>query len=93
MFPAQQTVDGLRIGKIVEPLDERDWPTALFCGVIIPTIPTDGNTVVAGKPLFRAGGQQLLTLPEQELFQINFTGTVFLIVCKMNVWDYVSPLP
>ena len=91
MFPAQQTGDGLRVGKIVELLDERDWPAALFCGVIIPAVSAYGDAVVAGKPFFKTGGQQLLSLPEQELFQINFAGAAFLIVCKMNVRNMSHP--
>ena len=55
--------------------------------MIVPLISPDGDTVVAGKPLFKAGGQQPLALPQQELFQINFAGAALLVVCKMDVWD------
>lgn len=88
MFPAQQTGDGLRIGKVVELLDEGDWPAALLCGVIVPLISPDSDAVVTGKTFFKTGGQEPLALPQQELFQIDFTGTALLIVCKMDVWNF-----
>lgn len=91
MFPAQQTGDGLWIGKIVELLDEGNWPAALLCGVIVPLISPDSDAVVTCKPFFKTGGQEPLALPEQELFQIDFTGPALLIVCKVNVWDMSPP--
>ena len=88
LLTAQQTGDGFRIGQIVELLDERDRPAALFCGMIVPTVSANGDTVVAGKPLFEAGGQQLLALPDQKLLQINLTGSLFLFVSKMDIWKF-----
>ena len=93
MFSAQQTGDGLWIGKIVELLDEGNWPAALLCGVIVPLISPDSDAVVTGKTFFKTGGQEPLALPQQELFQINFTGTALLVVRKMDVWDLHHRLP
>ena len=76
---------------MIKPLQERDRPAALFCGMIVPTVSANGDTVVAGKPLFKTGGQESLALPQQELFQINFTGTALLIVCEMDVWNLYHP--
>ena len=47
--------------------------------------------MVAGQPFFKSGGQQLLALPEQELFQIDLAGAALLIVCEMDVWNNSPP--
>ena len=59
--------------------------------MIVPFIPANGDAVVAGKTLFKAGGQQFLALPEQELFQVDLAGAALLVVCKIDVWNNSPP--
>ena len=59
--------------------------------MIVPFIPANGDAVVAGKTLFKTGGQQFLALPEQELFQIDLAGAALLVICKLDVWNLHHP--
>ena len=62
LFTVQKPGHGLRIAEVIKLLDERDWPAALLGGVVEPLVSPDGDTVVAGKALFSAAGQELLSL-------------------------------
>ncbi|MPM45341.1 hypothetical protein SDC9_92028 [bioreactor metagenome] len=53
--------------------------------MIIPLVSADGNAVIGGKPLVSAAGNQLLTLPMQEIRKIHVVGPVFLLIGKMDV--------
>ena len=77
LLSIQQASDGLRIGKVIELLDKGDWSAALLCGMVVPVVPADGDAAVTGKPLFTARWQQLLTLPQQELLQVDLAGAAF----------------
>ncbi len=81
----EKSRDYLWICHSIEFLPERDPPAAVFLSVAVPVIPMKGNAVVAGKPLLKSRVQQLLALPEQELLQVNPTGSLFLFVCEMDV--------
>ena len=80
LLAIEQPGDRFRIRHPVEFLQEGNRSAAFFLGVIVPMIPTDRDTAVAGKPLFKAGGQQFLALSEQELFQINLSGAALLLI-------------
>ena len=55
LFAAQQTGDGLRVGEIIELLDEGDRTAALLHSVVVPSIAPDGDTVVTGQTVLRPG--------------------------------------
>lgn len=42
-----------------------------LCSMIVPLIPTHGNTVIRGEAFVPTGGDEFLSLPAQELHQIN----------------------
>ena len=85
LFAVQQTGDGLRIGEIVELLDEGDGTAALLHGVVVPLIAPDGDAVVTGHSVLRPGGDQLLPMAAEELHQIHLTGPELLLFGKMNI--------
>lgn len=63
----------------------------LFHSVIVPFVSADGDAVVSGQPLLKAGGQKLLALPQQELLQIYLASEALLFVCEMDVWNNSPP--
>ena len=71
LLAAQQKADRLRKGQIVEPFHKVNGIAALFSGMIVPAITTNSNAVVTDQPLISAGGQELFTLPLEEVHQIH----------------------
>ena len=56
-----------------------------LCSMIVPLIPMHSNTVIRGEAFVLAGGDEFLSLPAQELHQVNGVGTEFLVSVK---WIY-----
>ena len=42
------------------------------------------NAVIAGKPLFPPGLDELLALPEEKFFEVDRRSAFFLLWCKFN---------
>jgi hypothetical protein len=53
--------------------------------VIIPLVSTDGDTVIGSQPFVPAAGQQLFSVPLEEIHKVHIIGTAFLIICKMHI--------
>ena len=87
----QQLCNAFRVGHTIEFLQKRNRPAALFFRVVVPVIAPHSDAVVADKPFFMTGWDQLFPTAKQEFFQVNFSGTALLVVCKMDVWNFLSP--
>ena len=77
---------------MIKPLQERDRPAAFFSSVVIPAVPMDRHAVITGQTLFTSRWKQFLPLTQQKLFQIHMISTVFLLVCKIYVRNFLPPL-
>jgi hypothetical protein len=85
LFAAQQHGHGLGIAQVIKLPHEIDGVSAAFRGVIIPLVAPDGDAVVGCQPLFPAAGDQLLSAPLENVYEIHVIGAEFLLVCKMNI--------
>ncbi len=59
--------------------------------MVVPVIAAHSDAVVTGKTFLMTGGDQLLTLPEQELFEINLSGLTLLNIGKVDIRNFSSP--
>ena len=92
LLTIQQLCNAFWIGHAIEFLQKRNGSAALFFRVVVPVIAFHCDTVVADQPLFMTGWNQLFSAAKQKLFQINFAGTAFLIVCKMDIRNFLHHL-
>ena len=58
---------------------EADSATALIRGMVEPLTAAYRDAVVAGKPLFLSGLDELFALPEKKFFEINGRGAFLLL--------------
>ena len=88
LLSTQEHGHGLRVGKVVEPLDKGHRAAALLDGVVVPAVAPDGDGVVPFEPLLRPGANEFLALGEEEPFQIHLTGPELLLVCEIDVGHF-----
>ena len=81
---AQQHGHGFDVALAVIFLYKADSAAALIRGMVEPLAAAHRNAVVAGKPLFPPGFDELFPLPEKKFFEINGCGTFFLFWGKFN---------
>ena len=81
---AQQHGHGFDVAFAVIFLYEADSATALIRGMVEPLTAAYRDAVVAGKPLFLSGLDELFALPEKKFFEINGRGALFLFWGKFN---------
>ena len=67
-----------------------DRAAALIRGMIKPLAAAHRDAVVAGKPLFPSGLNELFALPEEKFFEVNGRGAFFLFWRKFNKFDDFS---
>ena len=81
---AQQHGHGFDVAFAVIFLYEADSATALIRGMVEPLAATYRDAVVAGKPLFLSGLDELFALAEEKFFEVDGCGTFFLFWRKFN---------
>ena len=72
-------------------LYKTDSAATLIRGMVEPLAAAHRNAVVAGKPLFPPGFDELFPLPEKKFFEINGCGTFFLFWGKFYVLCQNAP--
>ena len=91
LLSIQQLGNTLWVGQAVEFLQKRNRAAARSFRVIVPMVTPHSDTVVTVQSFFMTGRNQLFALAKQKLFQVNFAGPALLILCKMDVWNFLSP--
>ena len=88
---AQQHGHGFDVAFAVIFLHKANGATPLIRGMVKPLEAAHRNAVVAGKPLFAPGLDELFALPEKKLFEINGRGALFLFWGKFYVLCQNAP--
>jgi len=86
LFTVQQAGHRLGIGEVIEMPEEGDGATAFFNGVVKPLVASDGDAVVTGHAVLRAGADEPLSLVPEECGQVYGSRPLLLFVCKMDIW-------
>ena len=74
-------------------LYKTDSAATLIRGMVEPLAAAHRNAVVAGKPLFLSGLDELFALAEEKFFEVDRRGAFFLVWSKFNKSvDFKSPL-
>ena len=90
---AQQHGHGFDVAFAVIFLYKTDRAAALIRGMVEPLAAAHRNAVVAGKPLFLSGLDELFALAEEKFFEVDRRGAFFLVWSKFNKSvDFKSPL-
>ena len=91
LFTVQEAGHGLRVAQAIELLDKRYRPAALFRGMVVPLVSTDGDAVVACEAAFPAFPQELFSLAEKKGFQVYGGGALLLGIGKFNIRHDSTP--
>ena len=82
---AEEQGHGVRVVESIELLDEADGSATLLGGMIEPLAAAYRDAVVAGKPLFPPGLDELFTLLEEKFFEVDGRGAFLLLWGKFYV--------
>ena len=89
----EQHGHGLDVTLAVIFLHKADRAAALVRGMVEPLAAAHRDAVVAGKPLFLSGLDELFALAEEKFFEVDRRGAFFLVWSKFNKSvDFKSPL-
>ena len=90
---AQKRFDGFRVTVIIKPADKADRISTLTAVMIEPFTATDGHAVISIEPLIPARRKEFFSSLAEELFQIHFSCSLFLLIGEMNILSHSTSFP
>ena len=93
LLTSQERFDCVRVTVMIKPPDKTDRISALAAVVIEPFTATDGHAVISIEPLIPARRKEFFSSLAEELFQIHFSCSLFLLIGEMNILSHSTSFP